>query len=125
MPDQRALHTFNVIREAADFEGRGTLIHCFDDLKLILTVVPREAVEDYFGLTALTSEQRALLVDRNIESFKSIIEAKYRAHLFGSYEGHGRSYPLLTVTEHDMRDSRLEFTSTVLEMARRSGFVQA
>jgi hypothetical protein len=56
------------------------LVHCFDDKRVVLTYVSRQALMDYFrvpGHRRITLAQWNLVVDRNLDAFKRIIEAKY------------------------------------------------
>lgn len=117
---------FTVVYEAPDFYSRGPLIHCYDGDRLVLTVIAREAIEDYFRLPTSTPEQRSLLVDgNNLAGFGRITAAKYEAGEVGSYSGYGATHPLVTVTLDDITKSGETFTDDVLKMAAGAGFQRA
>jgi hypothetical protein len=119
----RMLDHFSVVFQAADFGGRGTLIHAYDGEQLVMGVVTSTALEDYFSWHQDPgSEKRALVVQRNMTSFKQIMAAKYKIKEFDFYEKNGVRYPKVTIVKADMRRSGLEFTDDVLAMAARAGF---
>ncbi|HEY2484798.1 MAG TPA: hypothetical protein VGI36_06595 [Candidatus Binataceae bacterium] len=53
------------------------LIHCFDDRRMVLVFISREAIDDYFRRTKLTPSQRNLLMARNLDNLIPVITAKY------------------------------------------------
>ena len=76
------LSDFNVVHGRDDVSALDDpLVHCFDGKQVVLAYVARQALMDYFriaGNQAVTLRQWNLVVDRNLEAFKAIIEAKYK-----------------------------------------------
>ena len=96
------------------------LVHCFDDKQLVLTYVSRQALMDYFqvpGDRCITLAQWNLVVDRNLDAFKGIIQMK---HARGAWEVHttpgGQSFCKLIITLGDMQRSGQKFTIEVLNL---------
>jgi hypothetical protein len=118
------LTQFSVVHEAGDFEGRGTLIHCFDGPQMVLAVVTRTALDDYFPKRRLTNSQRNLLVDRHIEQFERIVTAKYEASAIERYKSPitGQTFPLVVVTAADLAQSSAALSDSVLDIAAAAGF---
>jgi hypothetical protein len=118
------LTNFSVVHAAGDFEGRGTLIHCYDDRRLVLAVVTRAAVDDHFRKRDLTLSQRNLLVDSNTDQFGRIISEKYKANHFGTHHHKlsGQSFAIVTITEPDIRNSGEVLSASVLAIAKQAGF---
>jgi hypothetical protein len=90
------------------------LVHCFDDKQVVLTYVSRQALIDYFHLPRdrhITLAQWNLVVDRNLDAFKGIIQMKYAN---GAWEVHtipgGQSFRKLVITLGDMQRSGQELT---------------
>ncbi len=80
---------------------------------------------DYFrvpGNSRVTLAQWNLVVDRNLDAFSAIIEAKYERGDWDVHSAYGQSYPRLTVTLEDMRRSGEQFTIEVLKLD--AGFQQ-
>lgn len=107
------------------------LVHCFADKQVVLAYVSRQALMDYFrvpGDRRITLAQWNLVVDRNLDAFKRIIEAKYAR---GDWQVHttpwGQSFPKLVLTLQDMQGSGEVFTIEVLNLdagfAPRAGWV--
>ncbi len=95
------------------------LIHCYAGKQLVLTYVAREALQDYFqvpGDARITPEQWNLVVDRNLDAFKHIIEAKYERDDWQVHNAYGQSYPKLIVTLEDMKRNGEGFTIDVLSL---------
>jgi hypothetical protein len=124
MTANQPLSEFCVVHAAGNFGGRGTLIHCYHGRQLILTVVPHEVFEDHFEQQSLEVSECSLLADRNLASFSTIISAKYGRSEFTAYEKDGYRYPLIIIKLDDMQRSGLEFTDSVLKMARSARFVK-
>ena len=56
------------------------LIHCFGGKQLVLAYVSRQALMDYFripGDRRITLQRWNVVIDRNLETFESIIEEKF------------------------------------------------
>jgi len=93
------------------------LVHCYADKQLVLTYISRQALMDYFrvpGNSHVTVQQWSLVVDRNLDAFKRIIEAKYERDDWKVHNAYGQSYPKLVVTLEDMQRSGEEFTAEVI-----------
>ena len=112
------LSTFAVVH--ARGEGFGDpLIHCHAGKQLVLTFVAREALEDYFrvpGEARITLNQWNLVVDRNLDRFKRIIQAKYESDDWQVHNAYGQNYTRLLVTLEDMQRSGEQFTIEVLNL---------
>lgn len=112
------LSTFVVVYACQD-SLNGPLVHCYADKQLVLTYVAREALQDYFripGDMRITPEQWNLVVDRNLDAFRRIIEAKYECDDWQVHNAFGQNYPKLVVTLDDMQRSGEEFTIDVLNL---------
>ena len=120
MGSEPRLSEFNF---AGEFDARGTLMMCFDHQRLVLAVIEREALGDYFE-GSFTASECALLVERNSPAFESIIEAKYSANDFLYHEMNGFKSPLVSVSLSDMQRSGLKFSASVIEMSRNAGFIK-
>ena len=76
------LSMFSVVHERGDTAPLldDPLIHCQAARQLVLAYVSRTALMDYFrvpGDKRITLQQWNLVVDRNLEAFKRIIEGKF------------------------------------------------
>lgn len=77
---------------------------------------------DYFqipGERHLTLSDWNLVVDRNLDSFKSIIETKFDRDEWEVYSAYGQNYPKVVITLEDMTRSGQQFTISVLDMDAR------
>jgi hypothetical protein len=95
------------------------LVHCFGDKQVVLTYVSRQALMDYFrvpGDRRITLAQWNLVVDRNLDAFKRIIEAKYARGDWQVHNTLGQSFSKLVITLDDMQTSGQEFTIEVLNL---------
>jgi hypothetical protein len=95
------------------------LVHCFADKQVVLTYVSRQALMDFFqvpGDRLITLAQWNLVVDRNLDAFKRIIETKYARGDWGVHNTLGQSFPKLVITLEDMQTSGQEFTIEVLNL---------
>jgi hypothetical protein len=115
------LSAFAVVHERGDASAvlDNPLVHCYSGKQLILTYVSRQALMDYFrvpGDSRVTLAQWNLVVDRNLEAFSRIIEAKYERDDWDVHSAYGQSYPRVTVTLEDMRRSGEQFTIEVLKL---------
>ena len=93
------------------------LIHCYAGKQLVLAYVSRQALMDYFRIPGdkhVTVQQWNLVVDRNLDAFKRIIEDKFDRDDWDVHNSYGQSYPKLVVTLEDMRHSGEKFTIKVL-----------
>ena len=57
-----------------------------------------------------------LLVDRNLDAFKRIIEDKFERDDWQPHNAFGQSYPKLIITLDDMQRSRDALTKEVLDL---------
>ena len=88
------------------------LIHCQAARQLVLAYVSRSALMDYFSISGdkrITLQQWNLVVDRNLEAFKRIIEGKFERDEWEMQEGLGQSYPRMLITLEDMQRSGEQF----------------
>ena len=95
------------------------LVRCFAGKQIVLVFVSRQALMDYFrvpGDSKITHQQWNLVVDRNLDAFKPIIEAKYERDDWGVYNAGGQSYPKVVVTLEDMQRSGEQFSIDVLKL---------
>ena len=95
------------------------LVHCFAGKQIVLAFVSRQALMDYFhilGDSKITLQQWNLVVDRNLDAFKPIIEAKYERDDWEVYNASGQSYPKVVVTLEDMQRSGEQFSIDVLKL---------
>jgi len=101
------------------------LVHCWDDQKLVPAFVSREGLDDYFHSRAgLTTQQRNLVVDRNLDVFKRIIENKYQSGECSIYSRLGYNYPRIDIELADIEQDGEGLTDHVLEVARMAHFVE-
>jgi hypothetical protein len=95
------------------------LIHCQDGRQLMLAYVSRMALMDYFripGEKRITMQQWNVVVDRNLDAFKRIVEAKYKRGEWEVHNTQGQSYPRVLVRLEDMQCSGEQFTAEVLNL---------
>jgi hypothetical protein len=99
------------------------LVHCYAGKQIVLAYISRQALEDYFripGDVRITLAQWNMVVDRNLEAFKRIIEAKFARDDWALHNAQGQTYPKLLVTLEDMQRSSEKFTIEVLKL--KGGF---
>jgi hypothetical protein len=76
-------------------------------------------LRDYFqipGERRLTLRDWNLVVDRNLESFKPIIEAKFDHDDWEIYSAYGQNYPKIVITLEDIERSGPKLTISVLDL---------
>jgi len=98
------------------------LVHCFADKQIVLAYVSRQALMDYFqvpGDRRITLAQWNLVVDRNLDAFKPIIETKYGRDDWEVCNTPEQSYPKLIVTLEDMQGNAEKFTIEALNLDAR------
>jgi len=115
------LSQFAVVHERGDTAPLidSPLVHCYAGKQLVLTYIAREALMDYFripGDTKITLQHWNLVVDRNLDAFKRIIESKYERDDWEVLNRLGQSYPKLVVTFQDMQASGEQFSIDVLNL---------
>jgi hypothetical protein len=99
------------------------LVHCRAGKQLVLAYVSRQALMDYFrapGDSKITLQQWNLVVDRNLDALKPIIEAKFADDDWHVYNAHGRAYPRIVITLEDMQRSGAKLSADVLKL--KGGF---
>jgi len=117
-----ALSKFVVAPARGDGATGNPHIRCHAGRQLVLTDVSEVALEDYFrvpGDAGITLQQWNLVVDRNLDAFKRIIEAKYERDDWQVHNAYGQSYPKLVVTLEDMQRSGAHFSIDVLDLDAR------
>ena len=110
------LSKFSVVHERGDTAPLldDPLIHCQAGQQLVLAYVSRTALMDYFripGDMRITLQQWNLVVDRNLEAFKRIIEGKFERDEWEIEKRLGQSYPRMLITLEDMQRSGEQFTA--------------
>jgi hypothetical protein len=116
------LTNFAVVHEHSEPLNR-LLIHCFDNRRMLLVFISREAIDDYFRRSSLTPRDRNLLVDRNLEHLIPLITAKYDRGEVGEYIGPGgQRFPQVNLSLADLERAPEKLTDTVLDIAARAGF---
>ena len=108
------LSMFSVVHERGDTAPLldDPLIRCQAGEQLVLAYVSHTALMDYFripGEMQITLQQWNLVVDRNLDAFKRIIEGKFERDEWEMQETLGRNHPRMLVTLEDMRKSNEEF----------------
>ena len=116
------LTNFAVVHEHSEPLDR-VLVHCFDDRRMVLVFISREAVDDYFRRNGLTPKQRNLLIDRNLENLIPVITTKYERGEVSEYIGFGgQRFPQIDLSLADLEQAPQELTDSVLDMAARARF---
>ena len=110
------LSKFNVVHERGATAPLldDPLIHCQAGQQLVLAYVSRTALMDYFripGDMRITLQQWNLVVDRNLEAFKRIIEGKFERDEWEVQKTLGQSLPRMLITLEDMQRSGEQFTA--------------
>jgi transcriptional regulator with XRE-family HTH domain len=101
-----ALADFMVVREETEFDG--VIVHCFDNQKLVLALVARPALEDYFRLPHVgerrpTIAECSSLVDINLPAFKRVIGGKYARGEYKMLNRYGSTHPFIELTLADIQ----------------------
>jgi hypothetical protein len=115
------LSDFNVVHarpEASNFLD-DPLVHCFAGHQVVLAYISRQALMDYFripGDRRITLAQWNLVVDRNLEALKPIIESKFEGDEWEVHNAYKQSYPKIIVTLEDIRRSGAKLTIEVLNL---------
>ena len=112
--DPMKLSMFSVVHERGDTAPLldDPLIHCQAARQLVLAYVSRAALMDYFripGDKRITLQKWNLVVDRNLEAFKRIIEGKFERDEWEVEKRLGQSYPRMLITLEDMQRSGEQF----------------
>ena len=108
------LSMFSVVHERGDTAPLldDPLIRCQAGEQLVLAYVSRTALMNYFhipGDMQITLQQWSLVVDRNLEAFKRIIEGKFERDEWEVEKRLGQSYPRMLITLDDMQRSGEQF----------------
>jgi transcriptional regulator with XRE-family HTH domain len=115
-----ALADFQVLREENEFEG--VIIHCFDNQKLVLALIPRQNLEDYFHLPGITDKRRLTIaewssvVEVNRRAFERIIGDKYARGEYRMLNRYNSTHPFIetTLTDIQVSNEKLTLPSTQL-----------
>lgn len=115
------LTEFAVVHERGDASQLldDPLVHCRAGRQLVLTYVSRQGLMDYCrvpGVRQITLRQWNMVVDRNLDAFSRIIEAKFERDDWMIYSIRGRVLPRLVVTLQDMESSTEDFSIDVLDL---------
>jgi hypothetical protein len=115
------LSNFNVVhaRPEAAVILDDPLVHCFAGDQIVLAYVSRRALMDYFqvpGDRRITLAQWNLVVDRNIEALKPVIEGKFNRDEWDVHNAFKQSYPKIVLTLEDLRQSGEKLTIEVLDI---------
>jgi hypothetical protein len=117
-----ALTNYGVVSNHSDL-ANSVLISCFDNGQMVLVFIPREAVDYYFGLTALTPQQRNLLISSNLAKIEPVIAGKYDRSEVKNYIGAGgQQFPQIDLALADLRQTNDKLTDSVLGIAAGAGF---
>lgn len=119
-----ALADFQVLREENEFDG--VIIHCFDNQKLVLALILRKTLEDYFHFPSVTDKRRPtiaewiLIVDGNRRTFEQIIAGKYTKDEYRMLNRYNSTHPFIETTLADVQASngKLELPSTQFSWQR-------
>jgi hypothetical protein len=123
------LTDFSVVHASGDYDG--TIIHCFAGRELVLALVTREALDDYFRWPKPGRDEHRpslsechLVVDRNLAAFEPIIREKYQRGEYGTLHPAGSSLKLITIVLSDIERTGSTLSDAVIDMARASRFVR-
>ena len=107
-PPPVKLSTFSVVSERPDAAPLldDPLIHCQAGQQLVLAFVSRNALMDYFHI----------VVERNLDAFKRIIEGKYERDEWEAHNIQGQSYPRVLVTLEDMERCGEQLSAEVRDL---------
>src|SRR5258708_5306047 len=101
------LSNFNVVHarpEAAVYLD-DPLVHCFAGDQVVLAYVSRQALMDYFqipGDRIITLAQWNLVVDRNLEALKPVIQQKFEHDEWDVHNAYKQSYPKIVLALADL-----------------------
>ena len=121
------LSDFSVVHarpEAANFLD-DPLIHCYAGDQVVLTYVSREALMDYFQVSGdkrLTLQQWNLVIDRNLDALKPIIQSRFDRDEWDVHNAVGQSYPKIILRLEDLRRVPNGLTIEVLNL--KGGFTR-
>jgi hypothetical protein len=123
-PPPMKLSMFSVLHERGDAAPLldDPLIHCQAGQQLVLAYVSRNALMDYFRIRdgRIQLQQWNLVVDRNLEAFKRIIEGKFERDEWEMHNSLGQSYPRVLITLEDMQRCGEQLTAELHDLDARS-----
>jgi hypothetical protein len=93
------------------------LVGCYAGKQIVLAYISRQALMDYFRIPGdrhITLRQWNLVVYRNLDAFRRIINDKFEHDDWEVHNAFGQSYPKMVVTQEDMRRSGEMFTIKAL-----------
>jgi hypothetical protein len=111
------LSMFSVVHERGDAAPLldDPLIHCQAGRQLVLAYVSRIALMDYFNISGdqrITLQEWNLVVERNLDAFKQIIEGKFERDEWDVQKRQGQSCPHMLITLEDMQRGGKQFAAT-------------
>jgi hypothetical protein len=95
------------------------LVSCFAGEQRILIQVLREGLMDYFRISGdrrIMLAQWNLVVERNIEAIKPIIDAKFQHDEWDVQKGPGGNYPKITLTLSDLQKAESRLSIDVINL---------
>jgi hypothetical protein len=115
------LSSFVVVHERGDASPMldHPLVHCFAEKQIVLAYISRQALMDYFQISGerrISLKEWNLVVNRNLDAFKPIIESKFERDEWEIFNAYRQSYPKIIVTLEDMQRSGEQFTISVLDL---------
>ena len=119
------LSMFGVVHERGDAAPLldDPLIHCQANKQLVLANVSRMALMDYFNIRddqRITLQQWNLVVDRNLDAFKQIIEGKFERDEWDVQKRQGQSYPHMLITLEDMQRGGEQFAASARDLYKNN-----
>jgi hypothetical protein len=117
-----SLAEFAVVHAANEEDD--IFIQCFDDAELVVVSISRTSLDDYFQWPGArgrrpSAPQCRLVVDRNLDVLKPVIEDKYRRREFGTLNRAGSSLKHIVLTGSDLGRVSAPLTDSVLDVAHR------
>jgi hypothetical protein len=123
-PSPMKLSMFSVMHERGDAAPLldDPLIHCQAGQQLVLAYVSRNALMDYFRIRdgRIPLQQWNLVVGRNLEAFKRIIEGKFERDEWEMHKSLGQSCPRMQITLDDMQRCGEQLKAEVHDLDART-----
>jgi hypothetical protein len=102
-----------------ELEGRGqmacVIIRAHDEGLTVRAEIAWATIDDAIGRTNLTKEQRAQIVDDNIDLFGGIAAEKYARREFTKQQLRGTTYAHIDISTGDVEPSRARMVTPSLE----------
>ena len=106
------LKNFNVVHAQPDTDQ--VVLHCWHDDDIVLSFIPRIALEDYLCCERLTGKQANILVQSNLELFSEIVSTKYERGEFRPYSRFGSTLPRVDLGLSDIKSSGKKLITDIL-----------